>query len=165
MSEHSSSIKIVAGGDIMLGEHPIMVGRGVSTQMLNDRGFSPFSAITDVLNEVDLAFANLECALSDPPPGASPTERECRGPSRGIASLKSAGFSALSIANNHIQQHGQIAFSETVSALLDAGIRPVGLAAEDAGQCQPVDIDYGDIRVRLLGYSLRPRSSYVERGG
>ena len=165
MSRDVSSIRLIAGGDVMLGEHPIMVGRGMSTRMQKDPEFSPLSGIAGILQQADLTFANLECVLSDPGPGATPAERECRGPARGIESLAAAGFSALSVANNHIQQHGDPAFAGTIAALVGAGIAPVGLAGDAPGRCQPVDIDRGDLQIRILGYSLRPRQHFTHRPG
>ncbi len=153
-------ITLVAGGDVMLGEHPIMVGRGVGTAINRDPGFDPFAGIADVLGGADLAFANLECALEDPPRGASPEARECLGPARGVGLLQRAGFAALSVANNHIEQHGPEAVRRTLAALMDAGISPVGLAAEP-GRCRPVDLERGGVPLRLLGYSLRPRQHFT----
>ncbi|MCP4571093.1 MAG: CapA family protein [bacterium] len=157
------TVRLVAGGDIMLGEHPIMVGRGVGTALGRDPDFDLFGGIRNLLGTADLATANLECALSDPPRFSLPSRRECRGPVRGIHSLTHAGFHALSLANNHSQQYGREAFDGTVASLDDAGIRVVGRAAGDTGRCLPVDLQVNGLDLRVLGYSLRPRQHFTGR--
>jgi poly-gamma-glutamate synthesis protein (capsule biosynthesis protein) len=144
----------------MLGEHPAMVGRGVGTAILRNRGFNPFAAITSLLRQADLSLANLECALSDWPRFCLPSHRECRAPALAVETLTEVGFGALAVANNHIQQHGKSAVGETLAALSRHGIAAFGLAGEEPGTCRPLDMDIQGMAVRLLGYSLRPRQHF-----
>jgi len=144
----------------MLGEHPAMVGRGVATRLKRDPSFDPFVGIRDVLATADLAVGNLECAISDWPSFCRPSTRECRAPGAAATKLAASGFTALTLANNHVQQHGERAVRETIALLEANGIAVVGLAGSQAGQCRPVDLEVRGLRVRLLGYSLRPRQHF-----
>ena len=152
---------IVATGDIMLGEHPIMVGCGVCTSIERDPAFDPFAGLGPLLREADVVFGNLECALGPRPRGGPPDARECLGPPRGLDLLVRAGFNALSVANNHIEQHGAGVFRSTLAGLAASGIGAVGLAGGAAGRCRPVDVEAGGVPLRLLGWSLRPRQHFT----
>lgn len=144
----------------MLGEHPAMVGRGVGTRLRRDPSFDPLAKVAHLLRRSDLPIANLEGAISDWPRFCRPSRRECRAPSVAVRSLVQAGFKALMIANNHIQQHGPGAVQGTLDLLNDNGIAIVGLAGEKPGTCRPVEMEIKGLPVRLLGYSLRPRQHF-----
>ncbi len=146
----------------MLGEHPAMVGRGVGTRLRRDPTFDPLAGIAPILRRADIALANLESALSDWPRLCLPSRRECRAPASAARLLAGAGFGALTLANNHVQQHGPAAVRETAAALADHGIAVVGLAGDAPGTCRPVDLVCGGLPVRLLGYSLRPRQHFAD---
>ena len=153
-------IRLVAGGDVMLGEHPAMVGRGVSTRLLRNPSYDPLVGIAPLLRQADLSIANLESVLSDWPRGAPASRRECRAPAAAIRILAGAGFRAFTLANNHIQQYGQAAVCETIAALARHDIAVVGLVGEHPGTCRPVDLEIQGLPLRLLGYSLRPRQHF-----
>lgn len=144
----------------MLGEHPAMVGRGMASRLKQDPSFDPFSGIRELITAGDLAIGNLECPISDWPSFCLPSDRECRAPGRATTTLATSGLSAVTVANNHVQQHGERAVQETVSLLEANGIAIVGLAGREAGRCRPVDIKMHGANVRLLGYSLRPRQHF-----
>jgi poly-gamma-glutamate synthesis protein (capsule biosynthesis protein) len=153
-------IRLIAGGDVMLGEHPAMVGRGVSTRMRRNASYNPLAGITPFLRQADLSIANLESVLSDWSRDAPASHRECRAPTTAIRTLAGAGFRAFTLANNHIQQHGQVAVCETIAALARHDIAAVGLAGRHPGTCRPVDLECQGLPLRLLGYSLRPRQHF-----
>jgi poly-gamma-glutamate synthesis protein (capsule biosynthesis protein) len=159
----NASFNLVAGGDVMLGEHPVMVGRGVLTALTRDAEFDPFSGIRPILAAADLAFANLECSLKDLAPGTPVADRACIGPANGIGVLVRAGFSILNVANNHVEQHGTQAFGDTIATLNGAGIGVAGLGTEDDGHALPVDRELNGVPFRVLGYSLRPRQHFTHR--
>ncbi len=137
-----------------------MVGRGTATRLRRDPAHDPFEFLRPLTAQADLALANLECALSDWPRFSAPSRRECRGPLAGLERLAASGFHAFTIANNHIQQHGEAAVRQTVSLLAEAGLAVVGLAGDAPGSCRPVDVTVREHPVRLLGYSLRPRQGF-----
>ncbi|MCK4305851.1 MAG: CapA family protein [Candidatus Eisenbacteria sp.] len=156
-------MKLLGCGDIMLGEHPIMVGWGISREFAVGRELYPFAHVHELLAGADLVFGNLESALSPLPRGRSLSARECIGPAQGAELLRIAGFHALSVANNHIQQHGPKSLRMTLDLLGRAGLLAVGEAAEGGRRCRPVDLEIGGLPLRLLAYSLRPRQFFSEQ--
>lgn len=164
-----AGIRLVAGGDVMLGEHPLTVGWGLGTRLRRVGAPYPFAHLRELMAGADLAVANLECSLADRPRGAPYDACQCLGPAAGVASLVAAGFRTVSVANNHVLQHGPDVFRATLAALRRAGVEPVGEAAgaaaePDAGhlRCRPVDREAGGVPLRLLAYSLRPRQHFTE---
>ena len=153
-------IRLVAGGDIMFGEHPNMVGRGTASAILENPEFDPLAGIQEFILAADISLANLESVLSDPKPKSSPSDRECRGPERGITLLQRSGLTALNVANNHIQQHGEMAFKQTIEALGASGLGVVGRAAGGYGSVLAWDTEIKGLQLRILGYSLRPRQHF-----
>jgi poly-gamma-glutamate synthesis protein (capsule biosynthesis protein) len=75
--------------------------------------------------------------------------------------LKSAGFGVLSVANNHMQQHGRKVFRRCVELLAEKGLQAVGLAdPKNPRACVPVDCEMRGVSLRFLAYSLRPRQFF-----
>ncbi len=148
----------------MLGEHPLMVGRGMATQFRKDPNYRPLTHVAEELHRADIAFANLECALTDRNLGRSHFSRECIGPATGAGFLQEAGLRVVSVANNHILQHGRDVFRETLGLLEAAGVHAVGVAAEnDPRSCAPLDMDIKGTSFRFLAYSLRPRQHFDDQ--
>ena len=52
----------------------------------------PFARVADVLHNADLVFGNLECCLSDPPPGYSLDQEGFYAGSHAGTALKIGGF-------------------------------------------------------------------------
>jgi poly-gamma-glutamate synthesis protein (capsule biosynthesis protein) len=155
-----STVTLAAVGDIMLGEHPVMVGRGVVRRYDAADGAYPFGRVGALLTGADLVFGNLESALTERPPGTNRLARACVGRASAAARLRATGFSLLSLANNHTQQHGEEPFRATEAALAAAEIGAVGLAAGDPRRCRPVDLEVNGVALRFLGYSQRPRQYF-----
>ena len=114
-------VSIVITGDIMLG-------RSVNRQMLSagvDSRF-PFAATSDFLKSFDLTVGNLECVISTmgaPVPGKPFTFDV---DPLGFERLQAAGFSLLSVANNHSGDFGPDAFADMLAHLPQYAITPVG---------------------------------------
>jgi poly-gamma-glutamate synthesis protein (capsule biosynthesis protein) len=149
-------VKIAAVGDIMLGDHPVCFGHGVRTQA-DRQGLSTMLAeVAPELRRHDFVIGNLECVLSDV--GALPRDlpsQELRGRPAFARDLAAAGFNVVSIANNHILQHGEAAFDDNLEVLRAAGIAVAGVAAPDhSAQWQPLGPAQSPLA--FLGFSLRP---------
>lgn len=122
-------IKISFVGDLSLGEHYFSFGHGPRSSI--ERGESIFDSVTETLSKSDLVFGNLEGPISDANyDPQSPHSRVFRGAPASVKQLKSAGFNVLSVANNHIIQHGEEAFLESVKSLEDSGITVIGLSSK-----------------------------------
>jgi poly-gamma-glutamate synthesis protein (capsule biosynthesis protein) len=158
MTNKSFENCFVAVGDIMLGDSAICVGFGFHSRYKRD--LSPaFASVAPLLQRGEIVFGNLECLLAR---GGHEQSRlgadQMRGDPEYAGSLRSLGFTAIGVANNHAMQHGIQAFEETIESLERAGIACVGLRGRDGWSAAPVvQTTRGGLRVGLLGYSWRPR--------
>lgn len=155
-------IRVAAVGDIMLGDHPVCYGHGVrsSADEIGVRGL--LGEVAPIFREHQVVIGNLECVLSEA--GARSRHlpsQELRGRPGFARELTDAGITALSLANNHILQHGIEAFDDTVRTLRACGLATVGLA-DQKRESIPQMVDAGGTPVTLLGFSMRPEQ-YADR--
>ena len=149
---------LVAVGDIMLGDSAICVGFGFHSHYTKDAS-QAFADVAPLLQSGEIVLGNLECLLVNTGSGSTRYRRDqMRGDPQYASTLRSAGFTALSVANNHAMQHGRNAFEGTVETLRKAGIVCVGLRGDDGWCAEPITVTTrAGLRVGLLGYSWRPR--------
>ena len=122
------SVCIAAVGDIMLGtSYPTV------NTLQPDSGKSSFKYVAKYLQNADVAFGNLEGTLLD---NGDPADYKLhqrskaylfRMPVSNGTILKDAGFKALSLANNHINDFGKIGSISTTGTLDSCGIHYAGL--------------------------------------
>jgi poly-gamma-glutamate synthesis protein (capsule biosynthesis protein) len=151
-------LRIVAVGDLMLGDSPTSVGFGFRSRHDSAGLLTVLNDIRTALTGGDLVFGNLETVLSDR--GLirdSWASMQLRGRPDYAMPLRDAGFMVLSVANNHASQHGVDAFHDSLRALRDAGITPCGLRGTDPWTSEPVVIELRGTRVGVVGYCLRAR--------
>lgn len=149
------SVRLAFVGDIMPGDSFFNAGGGLRRPL--HRGMDPFEHLESLLQSHDLVFGNLEAVLST----AGERRRLAssavmRGEPSFAGRLKEAGFNIISVANNHILQHGSECFHETLTALAGQGIRAAGVANGDDVASRPVLRQIGETRIGVLGYSCRP---------
>ena len=139
---------LVAVGDIMMGSHG---PRGVLPP--ND-GRDLFDGVLPHLKEGDIVFGNLEGPLLDEggvgrcQETKSPWCFEFKMPTRYGLYLKQAGFTVLSVANNHTLDYGTEGIKRTLEILSALGIPPAG------GQAVALQKVKGK-RIALVGFSYR----------
>jgi hypothetical protein len=75
--------------------------------------------------------------------------------------LQSVGFTALSVANNHVLEHGPELFQETVAILKEHGLQVCGLRGDSGFHCQPVVVNRGGKRFGILAKNWTHRSGMV----
>jgi poly-gamma-glutamate capsule biosynthesis protein CapA/YwtB (metallophosphatase superfamily) len=95
----------------------------------------PFEFTADILSRYDLAFCNLECALSTRGTPQSNRFLFRADPSAALA-LSAAGFDIVSLANNHTLDYGSETLRDTVEAVEGTGMISVGTrltGSEDSG--------------------------------
>lgn len=110
--------RIIFTGDIFLG-------RAVERAWQNE-GIAPFARITDFLQQGSAVVGNFESAL---PPQHVPTPDfgwQFSVATSAIPLLQDAGFTHLSLANNHSYDYGAEAFAFAVDTLNEAGMRAFG---------------------------------------
>jgi poly-gamma-glutamate capsule biosynthesis protein CapA/YwtB (metallophosphatase superfamily) len=134
-------ITVAAVGDTMLG----------TTPTLPPDPAHYFDAVRGQLRG-DVVFGNLEGTLTnvEESPKCSAGSTECfafRAPPAFARALRSAGFTAMSNANNHSFDYGQRGQEETVRALRRVGIEQTGLPGQIA------TFEAGGASVALLGFA------------
>ncbi len=147
-------ISIAAVGDMMIGtDYP-------QDHLPDDDGVSFLADVTPVLAAADVAIGNLEGVLVD---GGEPGKKcsnpaACylfRSPTRYAEHYKSAGFDALSLANNHARDFGEEGRSSSMEALSAAGITHSGREGTTA------IIRRGDILVAFLAFAVTRNSNMM----
>jgi poly-gamma-glutamate capsule biosynthesis protein CapA/YwtB (metallophosphatase superfamily) len=147
-------IRIAAVGDIMMGTtFPEEI-------LPPEDGATLFRAVAPLLAGHDVVFGNLEGPLTDverSPKCPKPRRngRPCfafRTPPRYAARLAEAGFTAVNVANNHSLDFGMEGLDNTLAALDNAGIQPVG-----GERVAVFTIEEKSVAVAGFSYSLRTR--------
>ena len=139
-------ITIAATGDIMIGtDYP-------KNHLPDDDGQSFLAEVTPVLSSADIAFGNLEGVLMD---GGEPV-KQCkdpdacylfRSPTRYAYHLANAGFTVMSLANNHARDFGETGRDASMAALDAAGIRHSGRIGDVATWPN------GDVTAALIAFA------------
>ncbi|MBI4599032.1 AmmeMemoRadiSam system protein B [Candidatus Uhrbacteria bacterium] len=111
-------LTLTAVGDLMLA-------RSVATWLAQTTVEDAFGPARDTLAGSDFVFGNLESVLSTSSIDIPKEIRFKADPAR-VDALTYAGFTHLSVANNHIGDYGEAAWQESSEHLRAAGIEPVG---------------------------------------
>jgi poly-gamma-glutamate synthesis protein (capsule biosynthesis protein) len=157
------TIVLMAVGDIMLGNHPTRIGHGVGSKVRKTGATYLFSQVARTLASADIVFGNLEAVLSSNNIETKRVESvSMRAMPEAVEGLTYAGFNILSLANNHILQHGQEALFETVSILSKNNIKYVGVSTDITKAREPQIVAVKDIILAFLAYCLIPdKTAYI----
>src|SRR5262249_54032028 len=79
-------------------------------------------------------------------------------PRMGVA-LKRAGFSVMTLANNHLLDCGRQGVLETLAVMQKIGIATIGAGRDERAAHAPAIIEAGGLRIGLLGYYWNRRTS------
>ncbi len=124
-----------------------MLDRGVRKQIeKNQDPLYPFLLIADKLRSADFAFVNLEGPITDRGEKTGSEYSFRFEPVGTINALKFAGIDAVSIANNHIFDYGQLGLTDTVAYLRASGI---GYARNQ----ESYEFALGKAKLELLAYT------------
>jgi gamma-polyglutamate biosynthesis protein CapA len=142
-------VHIKAVGDIATGDYTISgLGiLGVSKKIGCD---NLFTNISGVMKDCDLLLGNLEGSLSE---SCRITDMRLCGLPEMAYSLKRIGFDVLSVANNHVLDHGPLVFMETVFHCKQAGLLLAGLRGNSDFYSEPVIIDKNGLKFGILAYN------------
>lgn len=120
----STSIDIVAVGDIMLGTN-----FPDNSSLPPKNGALLLSEADSLIKNASVSFGNLEGCFLDAggkSKGSGPNVYNFRQPTSYATHLKSAGFDLLSIANNHIKDFGTLGIESTANTLMENRIAFAG---------------------------------------
>jgi poly-gamma-glutamate synthesis protein (capsule biosynthesis protein) len=140
------AITLAAFGDANFGD-------GVAGVMDARGALWPWQGVAPTLRDADIAFGNLECAISNRG-SAVPKQFNFRGrPDRLRAVVRFAGLDVLNLANNHAGDYGTNALLDTLRAVRGAGALPVGAGATLAAARRPQVVSRLGLRVGFVGFS------------
>ncbi len=128
---------------------------GAMQQKLIQDPHYPWVNVKEVLNKASLLVGNLEAPLSDN--GKPYTQKTwiLRGDPRTTAALKAGNFHAVTLANNHMMDYGQVALEDTLNALDKLNIAHTGAGMNQATASQPIILNTSNwIKVAILSYSF-----------
>jgi poly-gamma-glutamate capsule biosynthesis protein CapA/YwtB (metallophosphatase superfamily) len=155
VSVRSRYLTLAAVGDINLGNGPGAYMRRYGYRY-------PWRRVAPTLRAADIAFGNLECAVSR---RGSPVPKQFnfRGSPAALRRVASfAGFDALNVANNHSGDYGRRAFLDTLRFTRTFAMTPVGGGVNRARALRARVLTRHGLRVAFVGFSDRlPLSFYA----
>ena len=139
-------LRLAAVGDINLGDSP---GDAISA---NGPAY-PWQSAGKALAGADIAFGNLESAVStrgEP----FPKQYNFRGTPAALAGLRrSTGIDVLNLANNHVGDYGPLATVDTIRGVERLGIKAVGAGPNLRRALAPQVVERLGLRVAFVGFS------------
>lgn len=139
---------IQAVGDILLA-------RDVGLRIRQNGWKHPFESVRQLVAQGDINFCNLETPASfigSPYPGKHPNIT-FRAQPGSLFSLKYAGFNIISLANNHMTDHGPAALEETLDALQLLDLYYVGAGRNYTEAYAPAFFEKNGWRIAFLAYA------------
>ena len=124
--DETGTIKAAFVGDLMLHSGFWEIAREKGPDFV-------FEPAKEIFTSADVLFGNLEVPLSSAPGEPKPGKLCLKGDKQYLRSLKRAGFSMLSLANNHVFDFGWEAYEDMAHGLSEAGIPFLG-AGENLAQ-------------------------------
>jgi len=151
----SRPVLLAAVGDINLGDGP-----GTVIDAFGPR--YPWTGTARALRAADVAFGNLECAVST---RGAPVPKQFNFLGR-PAALRTvadyAGFDVLNLANNHTGDYGTQALLDTVSNVRRFGMKAVGAGGSLKSAAEPRVVTRLGLRIAFVGFSdILPASFYA----
>jgi poly-gamma-glutamate synthesis protein (capsule biosynthesis protein) len=148
--QSDDTLVIGAVGDVHLG--------GATERNMLENGFGwPFEHVRDALRGADVLFGNLESVFVHPesPKELARATRMAVGadPEACVRALAEAGFSMLSMANNHVLDAGTLGATHTKAVLEAQGIGVAGFGRTQEEATRLVSVVRKGRRVGLLCYA------------
>jgi poly-gamma-glutamate capsule biosynthesis protein CapA/YwtB (metallophosphatase superfamily) len=112
-----------------------------------------FDRVRAHLHEADLAFCQLEVALTDRGTPVPQVRHTARSAPATAHALRRGGFDLVSWAGNHCLDWGSVGFLDTIDALEAADLTPLGVGAEITAARRPRVVETGGVRVAFLALS------------
>jgi poly-gamma-glutamate capsule biosynthesis protein CapA/YwtB (metallophosphatase superfamily) len=139
-------LRLASVGDINLGDAP---GEAIAA---NGPGY-PWTSVGNALRRADIAFGNLECAISERGE-PFPKQFNFRGTPAALEGLRRhTGIDVLNLANNHVGDFGRDATVDTIRAVEGLGMRAVGAGPDMRRSLAPQVIERLGLRVAFVGFS------------
>ncbi len=148
-----SVFSIVVAGDLLLD-------RGVRKRIERSGADALFDSVRDIFSGAAAVIANLECPVTTV---LSPIEKKYifRGEPGHLTSVKRAGITHLSVANNHTNDQGRRGFTSTMRNLAMHGLVPIGGGGTQDEACKPVLIRRGGAEIAVFASASLPLENWM----
>lgn len=147
LPSRTEPVCLIAAGDIMLS-------RGVAGEIRKHGGdpLHPFLKMQEYLKSGDIVFGNLENPIT---PGREimMPEMTLRADPGSETALRDAGFTMLSLANNHLLNFGARGLLDTLRYLDNAGIGHAGAGETEEEAFAAKFIDVKGLRLAFLAFT------------
>lgn len=154
---HADKITLIAVGDIMPTARAL--------PFVKKQGFGyPYRGTRKILKDGDIVIGNLETPLTGKGSRFKNKKYTFKAPIETAAALKDAGFTHMSLANNHMMDYGKEGLLSTLTALEDAKLNFAG-AGENIKQARKISItEIKGKKIAFLSYSKTyPLEFYARR--
>jgi len=125
----------------------------------------PWRDVAPILRSADIAFGNLECAVSTRGTKVPKTFNFRGSPAALREVVRFAGLDVLNLANNHAGDYGMPALLDTVRAVRSSGAVPVGAGATLDAARRPQVVTRLGLRIAFVGFSDIGPASFFARPG
>jgi poly-gamma-glutamate synthesis protein (capsule biosynthesis protein) len=146
--EDTCFVELVAVGDVMLA-------RGVNNKIKKLGPNYPFEKTREIISSADIAFCNLECAISPKATGDPYHNIFCIKPGE-AKGLSFAGFDLISLANNHVLDGGKKGLLSTMEFLTKEKIKFVGAGKTKTESTLPTLFEVRGVKIVFLAFNLYP---------
>lgn len=110
-----------------------------------------FGGLLNELHSADFTVVNLETPLTGTGKPIKKVGPHFRTHPKAVNGLKAAGIDAVTLANNHIRDYGEVGVQQTVEVLREAGVVSFGAGRNLREASQIAVLEKNGIRVALLG--------------
>lgn len=124
---------------------------GRTAGLLHDPS-TAFGPITTVLSGADFTMVNLETAITERGT-AEPKEFHFRAPVTAFDAVRAAGVDAVTMANNHVLDYGQVGLADTLDNARRAHYPIVGAGHNAAEAFTPLVVTVKGVKIAVLGFS------------
>ena len=146
-------MKLISTGDILPSDRDHTLGIGTGSEFHRKQGSNWENFFTNFDKEKDILFGNLEAPLPKIILERNLNiQKSFAGDPRFALWLKEVGYDVVSVANNHILEHGETGFKNTCSKLQQNGVMPVGIYSADKGS-NTIIIEKEGIRIGFSAFN------------
>jgi len=132
---------------------PLLMGFVGDVVIDRDDPHEVFAEVRELLRASDILFGNLESPYSNAPENAVTAHLVIAPQLHNLEAYPKAGFSVLSMANNHIVDAGHGAMLETQRRLRSQGVATIGVGQNLTEARRPTIVERRGCKVGFLGYA------------
>lgn len=143
----AGKVVLAVVGDIMLA--------GNASKTLSRQGYEyPFAATTAILRSADIAVGNLETPIARKGSEFTAKKYHFKADPKAAAAIRKAGFTVLTLANNHIMDFGAQGLTETFHHLKNEQLLFTGAGRNLVEARVPAVVEKKGRKIAFLAYSL-----------